>query len=70
MGLMLYANIGFKAAIEKQRNNKGKQFYKSWKVFHNGDVSQFEFGMLAWQPFQTTSFVCDFTLNSSYSAIV
>ena len=36
----------------------------------NGDASQFEFGMLAWQPFQKTSFVCDFTLNSSYSAMV
>ena len=26
---MLYANIDFKAVIEKQRNNKDQQFYKS-----------------------------------------
>ena len=62
---MLYANIDFKADIEKQRNNKSEQF------FLNGGVSHFEFfGMLAWQPFQTMSFVCDFTLNSSYNVIV
>ena len=29
IGLMLYAHIDFKAAIEKQRSNKGEQFYKS-----------------------------------------
>ena len=38
--------------------------------FQNGSVSKFEFEMLAWKPFQKTSFVCDLTLNSSYSAIV
>ena len=61
---MLYANIDFKAAIGKQRNNKGKQFYKPSNSSSTLAVYlSSRFGMLAWQPFQTTSFVCDFTLT-------
>ena len=44
------------------------QFVK-W-FFQNGSASQLEYGMLASQPFQKTSFVCDFAINFSYSAIV
>ena len=75
---MLYAHIDFEAAIDKQRNNNRRTILQVVEWFlPNADasqlesgISQFEFGMLAWQLFQGTSFVCDVTLNSSYSAIV
>ena len=59
-----------KLPLKSNATTKAINFASRRIVFPNGDVPQFEFGMLAWQYFQKTSFVYDFTLNSSYSAIV
>ena len=62
MGLMLYPNIDLKLPSKATQQQKQSILQVVEWFFQNGGASQFEFGMLAWKPFQKTSFVCDFTL--------